>query len=364
MNVVGRSEHLVLWSRINTYRPSHLEKLRHPRPQVFEYWTRAASILPLSVYPLIRPAMNQRRTDHWWPKWVNWWLNSFPDARKAIVRRIEKQGPMTAGDFPEEKVKKGWGNWKVSKQGLEALWTIGELTVCRRRGNEKVFDLTENILPRSVLNATIPDEEERIRKLLRLALKGIGACKVSELVRYYGPVGWPPERKLGAKDISEMARAGWLSLFAVVGTKGQWVCLSEEFSRLMEDQKLARVAKMTFICPFDNLLWERNRVRELFGFDYSFEGYTPQLKRRFGCYIMPVLWGNKLIGRIDPKLDRDNNKLVVNGIWFEPGIAEGKELIQELAYTFSRFAAFLDAKNIEIMATYPRHLRTELAKLL
>jgi len=364
MNVVGRSEHLILWSRINTYRPGHLEKLRNPRPQVFEYWTRAASILPMSVYPLIRPVMNRRRTDHWWPKWVNWWLDSFPDVRKAIGRKIEKQGPMTAGDFPEEKGKKGWGNWKVSKQGLEALWTIGELAVYRRRGNEKVFDLTERILPRSILNETGLDEWERIKKLLKLALRGIGACKVSELVRHYGHAGWPPERKLGAKDISEMARAGWLTLFTITGSKDQWVCLSEDLPLLMEKQKPALAPKMTFLSPFDNLLWDRNRVRELFSFDYKFEGYTPAAKRRFGCYTMPVLWGNKLIGRINPKLDRDNKKLVVNGIWFESGIAKGKELIQELACTFSRFATFLDAKNVEIVATSPKRLRTKLVKLL
>lgn len=363
MSVVGRSEHLTLWSRLPSYQTGDLGALRTGPPHVFEYWTRAACLLPLSLYPLMRPAMNRRRTDHWWPKWVNWWLGTFPDVHERMIKKVETDGPVTVSDFPREKGKKEWGDWKVTKQGLEALWTIGELMVCQRRGSEKLFDLPERILPPDVLRTQM-DDRERIRQLLKLALRSAGVYRAAEFANYYGPMAWPSEAKLGVKDLADMADEGWLSLITLSGRKGQWVCLTEDLPSLLDGSDIPIPSRMTFLCPFDNLLWDRKSLDELFGFQYSFEAYLPEAKRKYGCYTMPVLWGSRLVGRLAPKLDRDNERLVVNGIWIEPGADLGKEFLDELAGTLHQFSGFLKAKTVDIVATHPAVLKARLSKLI
>ena len=292
MNVAARSCDLVLWSRAPHYRSGALDELRWPKPRVFEYWTRHAALLPMSMYPLIAPAMGRERARPWWPSWVFRWLKHHRDVADRVLKEVEVRGPLTSRDFPNEpKIRGGWGATKATREALECLWAIGTLMVRERRGGEKVFDLTERVLPRDVRVESI-DEHERVRRLLRAHLQSIGACEISRLAGAYGPTGSPPDALLSAKHILEMADDGWLSLLQVEGVERRYVCLAEDLPRLRRGRPTPE-PRMTALSPFDSLLWDRRGVAELWDFDYRLEAYTPAKKRQYGYYVILHSDGNK-----------------------------------------------------------------------
>ena len=363
MNVVARSVHLVLWSRCPAYREVDLNALYTSPPRVFEYWSRVASMLSMELYPLVAPTMGVRRRDNWWGRWIGDWLEAKGDIAESVLAEVERRGPLASRDFPSDKKRAGrWGSRKTAKEALEALWHVGELMVRERRRGEKVFDLTSRILPEPPEPLDLP-EEERIARLWQSALRAYGACTAGELSMLFGAAGWPPERKLKPQDVEEIARRRGLSVFPVRDIDGPWVCTEETHEELASGvEKPAR--RMTLLSPFDAVIINRWMARALYDFDYKFEAYTPKAKRQYGSYVMPILWGDKLVGRLDPKLDRKNGTLLVQGVWLEPKVKASKTLARELGRTLRGFAEFLGAERVSLGKTQPAGLRAELKKAL
>ena len=276
---------------------------------------------------------------------------------------FETGGPLASRDFPNEpKVRGGWGATKVTREALECLWAVGKLMVRERRGGEKVFDLTERVLPDDMRVESI-DEHERVRRLLTTHLQSIGACEIGRLAGAYGPTGSPPDAMLSAKHVREMLGEGWIASVQIEGVEREYVCLAEDIPKLRR-RRPTPAPRMTFLCPFDSLLWDRRGVAELWDFDYKLEAYTPAKKRQFGYYVMPILWGTRLVGRLDPKLDRDKGRLIVNGLWLEPRAKLGRQGEAQLAGTLAGFASFLGATKIQIRKTSPAALRSRLTRRL
>ena len=362
MNVVSRSEHLTIRSRAPRYRPTDLAGLYAPESQVFECWTRASSILSMDLYPLVAPAMQVGRTDAWWPRWVASWLADHPDLAEDIMRQIEHQGPMASRDFPKDPGRQsGWGGAKKPKEGLMALWAAGRLMVAERRGGEPAYDLTERVLPENVEMLDISDDE-RVMRLLHAGLRSYGACELPELAALWGPVGWPSDRKLTAKEIRERADAYGLQLFRVGDGKWEWACLPEDVDALVSGEAPDPAPEVSILCPFDNLLWNRRLLAELFDFDYRLEAYLPPAKRKFGPYTMPILWGRSFVGRLDPKLDRKRGVLVINGIWLEDQGAAPADLVTALGRELTSLSEFLGAVDMDIKKTKPASLKAALRR--
>jgi len=363
MNVVARSVHLVLWSRCPDYREVDLNSLYTTPPRVFEYWSRVASMLSMELYPLVAPTMKVKRRDNWWGRWIEEWLEAKGDVAESVLAEVEKRGALASRDFPSDKKQAGrWGSRKTAKEALEALWHVGELMVCERRRGEKVFDLTSRVLPQPPEPLDLPDEE-RIARLWQSALQAYGACTTGELSMLFGAAGWPPERKLKPEDVEEIARRRGLSVFCVKSIEGAWVCADETHEELANGVgKPAR--RMTLLSPFDAVIINRWMARALYDFDYKFEAYTPKVKRQYGSYVMPILWGDKLVRRLDPKLDRKQGTLLVQGLWLEPKVKADKTLAEELGKTLRGFAEFLGAEKVSLGKTQPAALKAELKKAL
>jgi len=363
MNVVAQSVHIVLWSRCPEYRPAELAGLYSDGPRVFEYWTRIAAMLSMELYPLVAPVMARHRTDSWWDRWVSEFLSNQKAVAESVLSEVESRGPLASRDFPTDKDTGGrWGSMKTAKEALEALWYAGELMVCERRRGEKVFDLTSRVLPKGIEPADLP-EDERIVALWRSALAQLGACATGELANYFGSTAWPADRKLKPEDVSEMARAAGFHAFSVEGIEAEWLCLPEDVDRLYE-KPATPPQRMTLLSPFDNVTTNRWILSELFGLQYKFEAYTPKAKRQYGAYVLPILRGTTMIGRLDPKFEREQNALVVNGIWLEPKVKPSQALAKSLAKTLRSFADFLGAEKIQIAKTEPSSLKADLAKAL
>ncbi len=363
MNVIAQSARIVLWSRCPSFRQADFNSLYSDGPRVFEYWTRIAAMLSMELYPLVAPVMARRRTDSYWDRWVSEFLNQQKAVVDSVLSEVESRGPLASRDFPTDKETAGrWGSMKTAKEALEALWYAGELMVCERRRGEKVFDLTSRVLPKGIEPADLP-EDERIAALWRSVLRQLGACATGELANYFGTTAWPEDRKLKPEDVSRMARAAGFHAFSVEGTEAEWLCLPEDADRLYE-KPAAPPRRVTLLSPFDNVATNRWILSELFGFDYKFEAYTPKTKRQYGAYVLPILRGTTMIGRLDPKFERKQSALVVNGVWLEPKVKPSQALAQSLAKTLRSFAEFLGAEEVRIAKTEPSSLKADLVKAL
>ncbi len=363
MQVVGRAEHLTFWSRLPAFRPSMLDHLYAPTPRAFEYFTRAAALVPMDVYPLVASVMRRPHKGHYWPRWAVEWVDEHPAVADRVLKAIEATGPMSSREFPDDgSRRKGWGGAKQTKHAMDALWGIGKLMVCARRNGEKVYDLTERVLPPDITVDHL-DERERIAQLLERALNAYGVTSPKELAEAYGSVSWPADRKLSAADVLKMAaEQGWPTI-NIEGTDEPWICDRAGRRSMGRDIKTSS-RRMTLLGPFDPAVIHRKVLAQLTGFKYVFEAYTPAIKRRYGPYTMPILWSDQLIGRVDAKFVRKQAMLMINGIWLEPGVNASVDLARALAQMLRGFADFLGASAIELRQATPATLSKRLNKHL
>lgn len=332
ISVVERAHHHVLWSRIPDYRPELLHELQADR-SVFEYWSHAASYLPMRDFRFALPRMEAyaRGKSHWFKQ----------DARlmRRVLDRIRAEGPLQARDFePAPGIRSGpWYDWKPSKRALEQLFMAGKLMVRERRGFQKVYDLTERVLP-SGIDVSMPDSRETARHLIGKALQAHGlvtAVEIAYLRRgMLGPV---------RSALSELAEEGELMPVSGFGdsARDRYFCRPVD---LEEASKARRVSeRVEVLSPFDNLVIQRKRLKAFFGFDYQIECYVPAPKRKYGYFCLPLLSGECLVGRVDAKADRAGGVLEIRSLYLEPEGRPARRLRQipeEFKEALERFAAF------------------------
>lgn len=335
ISVVERAHHHVLWSRARGYHPTHLARLVAEK-KIFEYWAHAAAYLPVEDYRFCLPRMRAiaagRR--HWYA----------PDRRlmKKVLQRIAAEGPLRARDFESgardaSKPAPAMWDWKPAKRALEQLFMEGELMVAKRDGFSKVYDLTARVLPPAV-DTRAPSDDEFARFLTMRFLRANGIGRASEIAYLRSDARPSVER-----CITRMAAAGEI---VPVQTRGQIYCALPESLALLE-RRLAR-KRARILSPFDNLLIQRERMRRLFDFDYRIECYTPAARRQHGYFSLPVLWGDKLVARMDCKADRANQRLLVRGLASEPWLKNKDAFTEALAAELIRFAAFNGCGTVEI----------------
>ena len=310
VNILVRAHYLPAFSRLGPYDRSLIDKSawggRRQR-RLFEYWAHEASLLPLELHPLLRWRM--ARADRGAAGWKG--LRAFATERRAeaetLLKRIRNEGPRAASDFEEKRSRQGWWEWSDAKRALEWLFWAGHITTATRRGSfERVYDLTERVIPAKILALPTPDEGEAHRALIERAALALGVATAAELSDYF---------RLGAKEaksaIEVLVEANVLRPVAVPG----WAPLAF----LHRDARLPRrLSAKALLAPFDPLVWERSRTFRLFGFHYRIEIYTPADKRRHGYYVLPFLLGDRLVARLDLKADREARRLLVHAVHFEP----------------------------------------------
>jgi uncharacterized protein YcaQ len=309
VNVLVRSQELPLFARLGNHDRAAIANAT-AQGRVFEYWGHEAAHLPVEVQPLFRWKMNAARTG----KVKHWGLTSFYRDNKTYVQRvlkhIETNGAVTARALSTRSTKKGtWWDWDEAKTALEYLFLTGQV-MASGRGNDfaRIYDLPERVLPARVVKRATPTEEAARRRLLLRAAVAQGVATADDLADYYR------QRLAVVKPlIADLVEDGVLREVAVQGWRDK-----AYVHRATTMPKPVRATAL--LSPFDSLVWHRPRNERLFGFHYRIEIYTPKPKRRFGYYVLPILCGEALVGRLDMKADRAANTLRIEGAYLEHGV--------------------------------------------
>jgi uncharacterized protein YcaQ len=350
LSVVARAHHHTLWSRLSDYDPNHLDELVKEK-KVFEYWSHAASYLPMSEYrfTLPRKKLYLEGRSHWFKK-------DTKDMR-YVLDRIKEEGPLRSKDFEAPGKGKGvWYEWKPAKQALEQLFMEGTLMVAYRQGFQKVYDLTERVLPAGV-NTAPPTEKEYARYLITKAIEAHGIVMENEIA--YLRKGWNTHVK---NELAQMVSSGELVNISVEGSKDIYFTTPQKIGLLHNKAKKSEDA-VHILSPFDNSLIQRKRIEKLFGFNFMIECYLPEAKRTYGYFCLPVLFNDRFAGRFDPKADRASKTFYVYKLFMEPGF-EKSDMLPPFAEKLKEFAAFNGCDKIVIEKTEPKGMIKELKKLV
>ncbi|WP_460096876.1 winged helix-turn-helix domain-containing protein [Pseudomonas sp. S3_C01] len=339
VNALVRSHYLPLFSRLGHYNRDLLDQAawsQGRRRTLFEYWGHEASLLPMSMYPLMRWRMNRASGG----EGIYQQLARFGQERQDVIRRVlasvQEQGALGAGSLSTRQEKAGpWWDWSAEKHALEWLFAAGEVTVAGRRGFERLYDLPERVLPASILQQPLPDEAQAQRALLLHAADALGIATEKDLRDYF---------RLAPADsrgrLAELEEAGELLRCQVQGWKQPAWCRPEA--------KVPRkVAASALLSPFDSLVWERGRTERLFDFRYRLEIYTPVHKRVYGYYVLPFLHHERIAARVDLRAERALGQLAVHAV-HEDASGLDEEGMQALALNLRRMARWLGLERVQL----------------
>src|SRR5262245_48691101 len=337
VNVLVRSHYLPLYSRCGSYAPELLERAAYDGSRsVFEYWGHEASFLPVELFPLFRWRMDRARNGEGTWKRLRRYATSHQALVVAVLEQIRERGALGASELADcGKSQGSWWGWSQGKEILEWLFWIGDVTTARRRNFERLYDLTERVLPERVRTASVPSPEQARRELMAVAARALGVATSRDLRDYF---------RLPAEDaqvrVAELVEQGTLQPVTVEGWKQQgYLHVAAECPR--------RADVSALLSPFDSLIWERQRTQRLFGFHFRLEIYTPLHKRQHGYYVLPYLLGDRLVGRVDLKSDRARSRLQVRGGSVEAGIKVGG-VVQPLKAQLDALASWLGLEGWEV----------------
>jgi uncharacterized protein YcaQ len=349
ISYVERAHHLTLFSRLDNYRREHLARLLERDRSLFEHWTHDASAVPTEWFvnwkPRFARAGARIRGNRWWAERMGGEPEKVLDAVRA---RIAREGPLRSQDFEHERgASSAWWGWKPQKAALEYLWHTGELSVARRESFQKVYDLTERVFPEQH-RAPAPTEDEHTEWACSTAFERLVVATPKEVAEFWNSI--EPAR---ARSWCERAAREGRIVPVVVEPHGGEAAAKPKQSYALADweRRLARSPappeRTRLLSPFDPVLRDRARALRLFGFDYRFEAFVPEPQRRHGYYVLPVLEGDRLVGRIDPKLRRDERLLHVRRVFWEPGVRPTRARLKGLEQAAERLARFLGAERVE-----------------
>lgn len=344
INVIERAHYLTLWSRLGNYEKNHLDSLAYEDRRLFEYWAHAASFVPMNHYRYYIQSMDDRKKE----------LVSRVKRRTGkgeglidhVLKRIKEEGPLASKDFKSEKKQKGgWWNRKDEKVAMDYLYGAGVLAVSYRENFQRYYDFTENVIPSNV-DTEPPSDNERVWFFTEKTMQCLGVVKPKEARDYYQH--WAVNLGRTSSQIEELIKAQeHVTSIEIDGDATTQYCLSEDTARLDEIDDDFDFDDVQLLVYFDNFMWNRDRIQRLFGFESKLEIYLPVKERVYGYYHLPILYGDELVARIEPKMNRSENKLLIRGYWTEPSFHETEEYRDKLVKNLEDFAAFHGTNTIE-----------------
>ncbi len=369
--VVHRSHYLALWSRLGSYDLADFDRLVYGDPdasenprRLFEGWMHAASILALSEYRYRIP--HQRRLRATPAPMSEQWL-AKPESEElmqGVLERIRREGALGVKDFQYDGPKRdSWWDWRPAKNALVHLFAWGELMVADRVNFQQIYDLRERVLPAWV-DTTEPTREEMIRHTLELAVRAFGVCRPIQAADLSHEI----KRGTARPFVEQLMEEGVLVQVRAElhdGRKQAMVVHREDLPLLEQAADGALPAeRTTFLSPFDSLFWPQRRDRELWGFHQALEAYKPAEKRQWGYFCLPILHKDRLVGRLDPKLERQSRTLRLKALYLEPGVEPGEELVAGVAAAMRDFSAFHGADDLVVESSEPAEFRERLVASL
>ncbi|GGI89216.1 hypothetical protein GCM10007978_28690 [Shewanella hanedai] len=339
INVVERAHHHVLYNRIADYQTSLLDTAM-ANQEIFEYWSHAAAYLPIADYRFSLWQKNALKQGG------KHWFEPEHKVMREVKAKIIAEGPLKASHFANTSTaaNTGWWDWKPAKKALEQLFMQGELMVAHRDKFQKVYDLTERVLPANV-NCEIPDDTEFARHLIYRYLTAHGFGTVKQIIYLRKNI-----KSILVKTLNEMCLAGEIAHFTES---------DQAYFYLPNLKPITSIEDRVWLLnPFDNLVIQRQRLKQLFDFNYQIEVYVPAIKRQFGYYSLPILWKDRFIGRVDVKADRKAGILLLQKLTIEEGVfgtrsksSDLEEFIAAFRYAVDEYAMFNNCDEWELVET-------------
>ena len=339
VNALVRSHYLPLFSRLGNYSPDLLDQAAWSsgrRRTLFEYWGHEASLLPLSMFPMMRWRMARASRGEDIYQQLARFGREQQDTIRRVLGSVQQLGALGAGSLSTRENRAGpWWDWSAEKHALEWLFAAGEVTVAGRRGFERLYDLPERVIPSAILRQPLLSEAEAQRALLKHAASALGVATEKDLRDYF---------RLNPGDarprLAELVESGELLICEVQGWKQTTYCLPQA-------RVLRKVEASALLSPFDSLIWERSRTERLFDFRYRLEIYTPQAKRVYGYYVLPFLHNEHIAARVDLRAERALGRLAVHAVHEEePGLDD--EGMFALALNLRRMADWLGLERVQL----------------
>lgn len=359
IRAVEHTQRLVLWSRLGHYDIADFLALRWQERQLFEYWAHAASIVLCEDYPIFATMM-RRYQNGGFREQTRRWLAKHADLREHILECLRADGPLASAEIEDHKeddrVDTDWGSGRKVPIMLDYLWMEGRIMVAGRRGQTRLWDLAERFFPPWTPQEELSQEEARERATEH-ALRAQGVATPRHLRIHFTRTLYVKSQIV--KHLRHLQKAGRVLPIRIQEPAGKpwpgdWYIHRDQLPLLQSLQQGNWQPRTTLLSPFDNLICDRDRTEQLFNFYFRIEIYVPKAKREYGYYVLPILHGDRLIGRVDPKMDRKHHTLEINGLFAEPDVdlaATGPAVAQAI----SELAHFLGARTI----TFPQPERLE-----
>ena len=360
-NVVAPSHRLVVWSRLGNYPKVALDGLQWEQKQLFEYWAHAASIVLTEDYPIHRRLMlsAQRGTGSWF-RHGSAWIASNAALKRHVLHEIRRRGPLPASSFEDRSEhawqSSGWTGGRNIDRMLTGLWIRGFLVVAGRESGRRWWDLAERWLPAWTPRQPM-SESQVVRQAAQRSLRALGVARMRDIDRHFIAGRYP-----GLPDVlKSLEKEGLIERVEVregsTAWPGTWYVHADDVALLERLDRDDWDPRTTLLSPFDNLIRDRDRTRLMFGFDYTIEIYTPAAKRKYGYYVLPILAGDRLVGRIDPIVDRKQKLLTLRAIHAEPGLPKG-DTGTSLVSAITALGTFVGAARVTPTGAIPAAWRT------
>jgi hypothetical protein len=346
ISAVARSHQLVLFSRLGPYGLDQLDQLLWRDRALFEYWAHCASLVLTEDFALHQARMRAYPSGEGvWSTRARKWIGDNARLKRYILGQIRRRGPLLSRDLeeaglqPKAWVSTGWTSGRNISRMLDFLWLSGQIMVTARQGGQKVWDLAERVLPEWTPREKLR-EPEVTRRAIEHSLRALGVG-AERHIKYHFVRGRYPHFN---EAMAELTREKRIRGVEIKGWPGQWYLHADDEPLLDESRLAPHAPRTALLSPFDNLIADRARTKLMFDFDFRIEIYVPPAKRKYGYYVLPILHGDQLIGRIDPQLDREAGCLRVNAVYAEPGAP--REAGPNVARAVQSLAQFLSAREI------------------
>jgi uncharacterized protein YcaQ len=347
IQVLARAHDLILRARLEDYEPAQLQGLVEKDRFLFEGFTHDASLIPLRWYAHWKPRF---RRDEARMKAHAWWQYHFRGTDgdgvvRAVRQRITEEGPLMSKDFEHPEKRGPWWGWKPQKAALDFLWRSGELAVPRRVNFHKVYDLAERVHPEAHA-APEPDRAAHIAWACGEAAARLVIFTPKELAEFFASIEIA-EAKAWCGQAAKEGRIDPVTVEDASGAKPQPAFALQDWAARLK-QAPEPPEGLRLLAPFDPVVRDRARCLRRFGFDYRFEAFVPEPKRQYGYFVLPILEGERFIGRLDAKTHRDQGHLEVRGLWWEKGVKPTKARMAALDEALAKLASFVGAENFSV----------------
>ena len=347
INAVARTQHLVLFSRLGPrYSPEHLDEIAWRRKELFSYWAHAASFVLTEDFPLFTRRMRRWPEDGGtWAAKTAEWMQANAAMKRHIIKRIRAAGPLRSRDLTVEGAipwsSTGWNAGQDVSRMLEFLWIQGKLMIAGRAGSDRLWDLADRWFPDWTPRQRMT-ERQTVERATVHALRALGVATQRDINRYFTRGSYLDLKA----TLERLVKKGDVIPVVVGGSSERWFALAEQEYGLKAATGDAWGPRTTLLSPFDNLIADRARTAKLFDFDYTIEIYVPKAKRRYGYYVLPILHGDKLIGRIDSRMDRDKNVYFVDNVYAEAGAPRDRATGHAVRDAIESLGSWLGADSI------------------